>query len=273
MRSRPPPCGLHLPPATAPPPFPEHRGRADHPPPLRGPKSGLARARACGPGGAGRQPAARRALAPEVPAPAGSARQLEGGGRGGHPLSTRPLGPGARSCAPPGGAALPGSPPRAYLGCSCTCPRPAGWRPSRPWPRCGRCTPGRADSSRRRPPLAPGDACAGGPGSAIKGQTSSDRRRLLGRLRQVRALGASVGWPGGCPPALASLGCSEGTSIWEDFPLFPPSRRLLLLLLTVMGRRKTISRKRAISLVTVNLCRLEPSPRTSHGVQFKTPLL
>lgn len=82
-----------------------------------------------------------------------------------------------------------------------------------------------------------------------------------------------MGWPGGCPPALASLGSSEGTSIWEDFPLFPPPRRLLLLLLTVRGRRETHSRKRAISLVTVNLCGLEPSPQTSLGVEFKTPLL
>ena len=36
------------------------------------------------------------------------------------------------------GRRAPGSPRRAYLGCRRTCPRPADWRPSRPWRRCGR---------------------------------------------------------------------------------------------------------------------------------------
>lgn len=42
-----------------------------------------------------------------------------------HPLGTPPAQAGTAR----------GSPGRAYLGCRRTCPRPAGWRPRRPWRR------------------------------------------------------------------------------------------------------------------------------------------
>lgn len=265
-RSRPPPRGLHLPPASAPPHFPEHPGPADHtppPPPRPGPKSRLARARACGPGGAGRQPAARRALAPEVPAPAGSAPQGEGGGCGGHPLSTRPLGPGPRSCAGPRRARRSREAPRARTSdvAALALVQQAG----------GRAAHGRDAGGARRAALT---APVGARRSLLEVPATANRAlQLKGKLPPTGAAfwGASSRsapseplWagPGAVLPPSPRWAAPRGRAVWEDFPLFP-SCRLLLLLLTVMGRRETPSRKRATSLVTVNLCGLEPSPRTN----------
>ena len=65
------------------------------------------------------------------------------------------------------------------------------------------CPGGRDGHSRRRPLPAPGSWCDGDPGCAIKGQTSSERRGLPGRLLRVRALWGSVGRPGAVfPPSL-----------------------------------------------------------------------
>lgn len=57
------------------------------------------------------------------------ARQVPRGLPAPGPVPGRPAWPQA----PGGPVALPGNPRRAYLGCRCTCSRPAGWRPSRPW--------------------------------------------------------------------------------------------------------------------------------------------
>lgn len=78
--------------------------------------------------------AARAPRAPAAPAPGGTRGpprpQVESGAwQPGRPL----LGP------VPGRPVWPQGPPGAYLGCRRTCPRPAGWRPRRPWRRGARC--------------------------------------------------------------------------------------------------------------------------------------
>lgn len=138
--------------------------------------------------GWGRKPGSRGRAA------VGDPRALQGEGPG-----RAPWGPDSGSQPGAGVRGLPRPPGgRAYLGCKRTCPRPAGWRLSRPWPRAaaaelGNC-PARAQGtgcSGPRPLLAPGVEPTANPTLKSRAnflrEARGKRRRLLGRLLQVRA--------------------------------------------------------------------------------------
>lgn len=189
-------------------------------PPAPEPCPGLPPGRCTAPGpGPARDPAGARDFLPSFP-PAAFLRALP-------PESTAAnasaFSPGRRAQKPREAAAAPPPPAEPYLGCRCTCSRPAGWRQSRPSCRRRGAAAGERSRGAMRPPPRPGPA----PRARFLPQApplARRRQKEVGPRRRGRSCGPcspplslSSPLPAAPCPGGEPRGCPSPVSeIWEQ---------------------------------------------------------